>query len=103
MGLFSWLFGSKSTRATHQPKIVYRAHQLPKPESSWEVATVKRGLAQERGFGFLSREGGRADIYVHHSLLKKCRINELKEGQKVEVRWASVKKGLEAGEVRLLK
>lgn len=112
MGFLSWLRGSKSTEHEAQLKKVppkrsevsrRMSHMLPEPESSWEEATVKRRLSSDRGYSFLTRGEGKSDIYIHSSLLGLCGIKVLQEGQKVEVRYAKVQRGLEAGEVRLLK
>ena len=107
MSIRTWLFGSKKeTPPVQQSKTVQpkkrKAHQLPKPESDWEAVTVK-WYRPHLGYGFLTREGGGKDIYIHESLLKNRNLDPLREEQKIEVRWASVQKGLEAGDVRLLK
>ncbi len=105
MGFFRRLLGLE--KKVEAPKVVEPKkrpvvdHTLPKATSNWEVATVKRNLSSDRGFSFLSREGEDKDIYIHHSLLGHCGIDSLRAGQEVEVRWARVKKGLEAGDIRL--
>ena len=108
MGLWAKLFGSKKKKtpqkAQHKTSSL-TPHQLPKPESSWEAATVK-WFSPQKGYGFLTREEGKKpDIFIHKSLLKIYHLDTLGEGQKVEVRWGKgkVKDGLEAGELRLLK
>lgn len=107
MGLLSKLFGSKdSTVQKPRPaKAQPQPHLPPKPESNWEAATVK-WFNSNKGFGFLAREGKTPDIFVHKSVLTKCKIASLAEGQKVDVKWgrSSTKKdGLEAAELRLSK
>ena len=38
-------------------------------------------LASDRGFGFISAEGG--DVFFHHSVVAENKFEELKEGQTV--------------------
>jgi CspA family cold shock protein len=54
----------------------------------------------EKGFGFLSREGG-DDVYVHKSALP-AGVDELSPGQKVEFGIAQGKRGDQALSVRVL-
>jgi CspA family cold shock protein len=53
-----------------------------------------------RGFGFLSREDGMPDIFVHVQTLRRCGLAELRPGQLVVVRFGHGPKGLMATEVR---
>jgi cold shock CspA family protein len=102
MSLWSLFRGSK--KKTEQPsqsaKAPPKPHQPPKPESKWEVATVKTWLPQMPR-AYLTREGLKEDILVHKSTLKRCRIESLTEGQKVQVIWGRAPKGPEAVELRL--
>ena len=103
MGLFSSLFGSNKTKQTTGTKQVPPSpHQPPKPESNWEVATVKKFIPTQ-GIAFLTRGDGQKDIYVHKSTLARCHLEKLQQGQKVEVKWGRTPKGLEATELRLAK
>ena len=105
MGLLSWLFGrGKKSRVKHasHPKKVPRPHTLPTPESDWKAATVKFFNAKN-GFGFLALEDGGKDVYIHASALKNAHVDYLQAGQRIDVRYGRVPKGLEAAEVRLPK
>lgn len=105
MGWIRRLLGLE--KKVEAPKVVepkksqFVVHALPQATSNWEVATVKRNITSDRGYSFLSREGEDKDIYIHHSLLERCGIASLRAGQEVDVKWARVKKGLEAGDIRL--
>jgi cold shock protein len=55
----------------------------------------------EKGFGFISREGG-ADIFVHFSNIQGDGYKSLAEGDKVEFIVAPGKKGEEAQQVRVV-
>lgn len=65
-----------------------------------ETGTVKWFNAQ-KGFGFIVREGGGKDAFVHASVLERSGIQTLNEGQRVLVDIAEGRKGPEAVRVRL--
>ena len=55
----------------------------------------------EKGFGFISREGG-PDVFVHHSNIAGTGYKSLTEGQKVEFEIGPGRKGDEARNVQAL-
>jgi CspA family cold shock protein len=55
----------------------------------------------EKGFGFISREGG-DDVFVHYSNIQGTGYKSLQEGQNVEFDVAPGRKGEEAQNVRLI-
>jgi CspA family cold shock protein len=55
----------------------------------------------EKGFGFISREGG-SDVFVHFSNIVGSGYKSLNEGDKVEFEVAPGKKGEEAQQVRVI-
>lgn len=65
-----------------------------------ETGTVKWFNA-ERGYGFITRDGGREDVFVHASAVEKSGLAGLAEGQPVIVDVVEGRKGLEATRVRL--
>ncbi len=65
-----------------------------------ETGTVKWFNAQ-KGFGFIVREGGGKDAFVHASVLERSGIQTLNEGQRVLIDIAEGRKGPEAVRVRL--
>ena len=56
----------------------------------------------EKGYGFIARDRGGKDVFVHISALKLSRITSLGEGQEVIVDDVGGRKGLEAATVRLV-
>ena len=66
-----------------------------------EIGTVKF-YAAEKGFGFIMRDRGGKDIFVHASALNRAGISELAEGQRVAVDMVEGGKGPEAVSIRLI-
>jgi len=66
-----------------------------------EFGTVKWYNA-EKGFGFIGRDSGGKDIFVHASALNRAGIGGLAEGQRVAVDVIDGKKGPEAAGLRLI-
>jgi CspA family cold shock protein len=56
----------------------------------------------DKGFGFIARDGGGKDVFVHISALERSGLTDLNEGQRVTVDIAESRKGLEAARVRLI-
>ena len=92
-----------STAQQEQPR-------RPRPERSYtpvdqasveEIGTVKFYSA-DKGFGFIVRDRGGKDIFVHASALNRAGIAELGEGQRVAVDMVEGGKGPEALNIRLI-
>jgi cold shock protein len=75
-----------------------RTHVTVTPTSGLERAMVK-WFNRLRGFGFLTRGEGTADIFVHMETLRRYGIAELRPGQTLLVRFGPGPKGLMASEV----
>jgi CspA family cold shock protein len=54
-----------------------------------------------KGFGFIARDGGGKDVFVHASALARAGITGLNEGQRVYVGIAESRKGPEAASIHL--
>ena len=54
----------------------------------------------DKGFGFIEREGGQ-DVFVHHSAIQMEGFRTLKEGQKVTMEVTQGQKGPQADNVLL--
>jgi len=62
------------------------------------VGTVKWFSAQ-KGFGFITRNDGEKDVFVHHTVIKANGYRSLNEGDSVEFNIENGTKGLQAVEV----
>jgi len=56
----------------------------------------------EKGFGFITVEGGGQDVFVHYSNIDMSGFRVLEEGQKVEFTVGSGQKGPQAESVRIV-
>src|SRR5262245_4154922 len=97
MHAFRILSMDEST-AVHPAQLPARTHVTVTPTSGLERAQVK-WFNRLRGFGFLTRGEGTADIFVHMETLRRYGITELRPGQFVLVRFGPGPKGLMAAEV----
>ena len=78
-----------------------RPHAQPDQAAVEEFGTVKF-YAAEKGFGFIVRDRGGKDIFVHASALNRAGISDLAEGQRVAVDMVEGGKGPEAVSVRFI-
>jgi CspA family cold shock protein len=56
----------------------------------------------DKGFGFINRDGGGKDVFVHISALAPSGLTTLNEGERVTFTVAEGRKGPEAARVRLV-
>jgi CspA family cold shock protein len=72
----------------------------PLEVTSQEAGTVK-WYNSIKGFGFIVRDGGGKDVFIHASALQRAGLASLDEGQRVVVDIAEGRKGPEAAAIRL--
>ena len=91
--------------STATPPAVRRSAYPGGPQPSFEASVEETGTVKwfnaQKGFGFIVREGGGKDAFVHASVLERSGIQTLNEGQRVLIDIAEGRKGPEAVRVRL--
>jgi cold shock protein len=65
-----------------------------------EQGTVK-WFNDSKGFGFISRNNGSGDVFVHHTEIKSAGFRSLQEGQSVQFEVKKGPKGLQAENVQV--
>ena len=55
-----------------------------------------------KGFGFITREDGGKDVFVHHTAIKAQGFRSLREGQQVEFDVVEGQKGPAAANVQVI-
>ena len=74
--------------------------QVPRPSTSLEGAV--KWFEPEKGYGFISPDGGGKDVFIHITALRRCGSNGLEPGQRVRVDVVDGRKGLEADRLELI-
>jgi CspA family cold shock protein len=72
----------------------------PRPAQTIEGAV--KWFEAEKGYGFISPDGGGKDIFIHVTALRRSGVAALAPGQRVRVEAVDGKKGLEADRIILL-
>jgi CspA family cold shock protein len=74
--------------------------RVGRPSSSMEGAV--KWFEPDKGYGFVSPDGGGKDVFIHITALRRSGIEELAPGQRVRVEVVDGRKGLEADSITLI-
>jgi CspA family cold shock protein len=72
----------------------------PRPSTTLEGAV--KWFEPDKGYGFISPDGGGKDVFIHITALRRSGIDTLGPGQRVRMEVVEGKKGQEADHVTLL-
>jgi CspA family cold shock protein len=85
-----------STAAPPSPE-----RRVPRPVQATLEGAVK-WFEPEKGYGFISPDGGGKDVFIHITALRRSGVTGLGPGQRVRVDVVDGKKGLEADRITLI-
>ena len=74
--------------------------RLPRPSMTLEGAV--KWFEPEKGYGFISPDGGGRDVFIHITALHRSGVASLDPGQRVRVEVVEGKKGQEAERITLI-
>jgi CspA family cold shock protein len=86
--------------ALSSPSGAAGADRGPRPATTIEGAV--KWFEPEKGYGFISPDGGGKDVFIHITALRRSGVSALDPGQRVRVEVVDGKKGLEAERITLI-
>jgi len=74
----------------------------PQSRPSTTVEGAVKWFEPEKGYGFISPDGGTKDVFIHVTALRRSGVDTLGPGQRVRVDVVDGKKGLEADRITVI-
>lgn len=74
--------------------------RMPRPSTTLEGAV--KWFEPDKGYGFMSPDGGGRDVFIHITALRRSGIEMLAPGQRVRAEVVDGRKGLEADSIALI-
>jgi CspA family cold shock protein len=91
--------------STAAPPLPRKSSRLPLDRQALEASVQETGTVKwynaAKGFGFIVRDAGGKDVFVHASALERAGITGLSEGQRVFMSVAEGRKGPEATSIQV--
>jgi len=72
------------------------------PRQSTPLEGAVKWFEPDKGYGFISPDGGGKDVFIHITALRRSGVTTLEPGQRVQVDVVDGKKGLEADRITLI-
>jgi CspA family cold shock protein len=85
-----------------QPRAGGSGMDRPGPRPSQTMEGAVKWFEPEKGYGFISPDGGGKDVFIHITALRRSGITALGPGQRVRVDVVEGKKGFEADRITLI-
>ncbi len=94
--------GPNGGNANGSAKRVTRDREILVEPTGPAIEAECKWFSRPKGYGFVVARGGSEDVFVHMDLLRKHGIRELRQNQRVLVRFGRGSKGLTATEIHLV-
>src|SRR5206468_10548458 len=93
---------SPKRQPPHRNQSIFSAGNIKEKGQQLMEQGIVKWFNDAKGFGFISRNGGAGDVFVHFSAIQSSGFRSLPEGQAVEFTVTKGPKGLQAENVKVL-